>query len=1023
MATIITREVGATAKGSPLTNAELDANFVNLNTSKLEASNIVPVHGVDISTDVAGNVLIDVKNFGGNCKNTTSVTIPKGTPVYQTGVVGVDTPTVAPADAANPLKMPAIGVAGEDLAADTEGDIVYLGNIKGVNTSAFGIGDEVYVASGGGFTNVRPANGSGVLIQFLGVVNRVHVNNGSGIIFGTATAQTQSLETTDSVQFARVAADNLALDGNTISATGNLVLAPTGYTDAGAKRITNLAEPVAGSDAATKQYVDAAAEGLLARPAVRAATTGNLAANYNNGVGGVGATLTNTANGAFPLIDDVEITTTNGGRGVLVRAQTNAAHNGRYNLTDLGSGTTPWVLTRCGLCDQAAEIPGSYTFVQAGTLYANTGWVQTVANPSTFTVGTDAINVVQFSGAGTFTAGTGLILTGTEFALANTAVAAGSYGSSTQIPQLVIDAQGRVTGASNNSITVGAGDLTVNTSGTGLSGSGTFNANSAGNQTITISSNATSANTANTLVARDGSGNFSAGTITAQLTGNASTATKWATARTVSLNGDVTSTSGGLFDGTSDFGITTALSASGVAAGTYGSNTQIPQLVIDSKGRVTAASTFSISVGEGVLTVNTSGTGLSGSGTFNANSSSNQTVTISSNATSANTGGAIVARDGSGNFSAGTITATKVTGLNAPVNNTDAATKAYVDEFVNPNFSTYTKQTYTATAAQVNFAIAYVPGYVEVYLNGVKLAASDYSATSGTQVVLASGAEAGDIVELVAFSVFEVADAYTIGQTDDLLAQKQNVLVSGTNIKTVNGNSVLGSGNIQIDGGVVSFNTRTGAITLGSSDVTIALGYTPQPTLVSGTSIKTVNGNSVLGSGDIVIAGGVTSFNTRTGDITLGSSDVTTALGFTPYSATNPSGYITSSALSAYLPLSGGTLSGNVALKTYTQTTSIITASGATNLDLAQADVFVITLSANSTFTFTNAPASGTFKNILVVLVQGTGGSKTASFTGAKYTDSVAPVLTTTAGARDVLAFFTYNGTEYFGSFVMANVV
>jgi hypothetical protein len=369
-------------------------------------------------------------------------------------------------------------------------------------------------------------------------------------------------------------------------------------------------------------------------------------------------------------------------------------------------------------------------------------------------------------------------------------------------------------------------------------------------------------------------------------------------------------------------------------------------------------------------------------------------------------------------------------------------------------------------------------------LNGVKLATSDYSATSGTQVVLASGAEAGDIVELVAFSVFELVDSYTIGQTDGLLAQKQNTLVSGTSIKTVNGTSVLGSGNIQIDGGVVSFNTRTGAITLGSSDVTTALGYTPQPTLVSGTSIKTVNGNSVLGSGDIVIAGGVTSFNTRTGDIILGSSDVTTALGFTPYNATNPdgyttntgtvtsvsgtgtvsgltltgnvttsgslalggtlsltsgnvtgalgftpynatnpSGYITSSALSAYLPLSGGTLSGNVALKTYTQTTSIITASGATNLNLAEADVFVITLSANSTFTFINAPASGTFKNILVVLVQGTGGSKTASFTGAKYTDSVAPVLTTTAGARDVLAFFTYNGTEYFGSFVMANVV
>lgn len=69
-----------------------------------------------------------------------------------------------------------------------------------------------------------------------------------------------------------------------------------------------------------------------------------------------------------------------------------------------------------------------------------------------------------------------------------------------------------------------------------------------------------------------------------------------------------------------------------------------------------------------------------------------------------------------------------------------------------------------------------------------------------------------------------------------------------------------------------------------------------QATLVSGTNIKTINGSSVLGSGNIQIDGGVTSFNTRTGAVTLSSGDVTTALGYTPYNSTNPSGYITSSA-------------------------------------------------------------------------------------------------------------------------------
>lgn len=80
--------------------------------------------------------------------------------------------------------------------------------------------------------------------------------------------------------------------------------------------------------------------------------------------------------------------------------------------------------------------------------------------------------------------------------------------------------------------------LTLNVSGTGLSGSTTYNGSAAA--TFTVTSNATSANTASTLVARDASGNFTAGTITAALTGNASTATTLQTARTintVSFNG------------------------------------------------------------------------------------------------------------------------------------------------------------------------------------------------------------------------------------------------------------------------------------------------------------------------------------------------------------------------------------------------------------------------------------------------------------------------------------------------------
>jgi len=184
--------------------------------------------------------------------------------------------------------------------------------------------------------------------------------------------------------------------------------------------VTLHADPTQAMHAATKKYVDETAEGLQTKPAVEIATTANLSATYSNGTDGVGATLTATSNGAFPTIDGVTLSsTTPGQNGVLVKNQSTSAQNGRYNLTQVGDSNNPWVLTRCGLCDEADEIPGAYIFVKRGTLNAGSGWVLIVSNPTTFTVGTDNITVFQFSGAGTITAGTNISVTGTQVSTVN----------------------------------------------------------------------------------------------------------------------------------------------------------------------------------------------------------------------------------------------------------------------------------------------------------------------------------------------------------------------------------------------------------------------------------------------------------------------------------------------------------------------------------------------------------------------------------------------------------------------------
>jgi len=190
----------------------------------------------------------------------------------------------------------------------------------------------------------------------------------------------------------------------------NALAAPTTDVTFNSYKITNLADPTLAQDAATKKYVDDVAQGLNIHAASYAATTANLNATYNNGTSGVGATLTNAgANAAFS-VDGVSPALN---ARILVKNQTTTSQNGIYVLSTVGDGSTPWVLTRATDFDSAVEIAGGdFTFVDAGSTLANTGWVSV---DEVTTVGTDPIVFQQFSGAGTYTASNGVQLVGSNF--------------------------------------------------------------------------------------------------------------------------------------------------------------------------------------------------------------------------------------------------------------------------------------------------------------------------------------------------------------------------------------------------------------------------------------------------------------------------------------------------------------------------------------------------------------------------------------------------------------------------------
>lgn len=151
---------------------------------------------------------------------------------------------------------------------------------------------------------------------------------------------------------------------------------------------------------------------------VKFRTTANLTANYNNGVGGVGATLTATTNSTLPTIDAITVANQNVGDRLLVANQTAMLQNGIYVITSKGvAGVSPFILTRASDDDSSDKIYKKIIKIDLGSAFASSTTINT--NTTTITMGTTSITYVVH---GNYTTGAGIALANRTFSISNSAI-------------------------------------------------------------------------------------------------------------------------------------------------------------------------------------------------------------------------------------------------------------------------------------------------------------------------------------------------------------------------------------------------------------------------------------------------------------------------------------------------------------------------------------------------------------------------------------------------------------------------
>ena len=131
-----------------------------------------------------------------------------------------------------------------------------------------------------------------------------------------------------------------------------------------------------------------------------------------------------------------------------------------------------------------------------------------------------------------------------------------------------------------------------------------------------------------------------------------------------------------------------------------------------------------------------------------------------------------------------------------------------------PNQGVRTRFIYQATAGQTSFSgsdansntLTYADGeYVDVYQNGILLKpATDYTSTTGTTVVLVTGASVNDVVEIVVYDAFSIANSYTKSESDTRYPFLGNDSIIRTNGQTISADVTISSSTNALSAGPIT---------------------------------------------------------------------------------------------------------------------------------------------------------------------------------------------------------------------------